>query len=393
MPETIRRFQFSFSTTLLALCTALILFILYFVMEEKAPLIVMAAIYLGIGIIGLLFPPQSAETSATAQPTESAHPEADSKHHLPLNTVEMPATQVNGEAGAVHPIALTVEEIAVHIHETTQGLVKASYSINEVTKEQAESAQEQAEVIHSTNNLMDDFLELTGRVSEQARTVNQMAQEAAQVSRTGQGAIEQSINSMDDIRRQVEAIGDTIITLAKLTRRIDEIITSVGEIATQSNLLALNASIEAARAGVHGRGFAVVADEVRSLSQQSTNSADQIRSILGEIQKAMEATLEATRTGLENVDEGVSRTREANNIMVRLAQSVSAAHESVRDIYEIIQQQSENMEDISVSMDRIERITEQNLSSTRTVESVSGNLTRLASDLQSAVGETIKTPV
>lgn len=277
-------------------------------------------------------------------------------------------------------------EMSMHVGATVDGLVRATVAINDVTVQQVASATEQAEVMRETNSLMDDFLRLSQRINEQARNISREADESAEISDVGQSAIQQSIESMDSIRAQVEAIGETIVKLAKLTQRIDEIITSVGEIATQSNLLALNASIEAARAGVHGRGFAVVAEEVRTLSQQSTQSAEQVRAILIEIQNAMKETVHATQMGVENVDIGLGRTREANDVMVRLAEAVKESRESVRDVYEVIQQQVNGIEEISINMDRIARISEQAVMGIRTVETVSSNLTHLANDLQVAIG-------
>jgi len=275
-----------------------------------------------------------------------------------------------------------LKDITTSMSVTVDGLVRATHAINDVTAQQSTSAQEQVEVIGSTNTMLDTFLELSSQISEQARQITRSSQEAADISEQGQQALEQTFQSMKDIREQVEAIGSTIVTLARHTRRIDDIITSVSEIATQSNLLALNASIEAARAGVHGRGFAVVADEVRELASQSTQSATAIRFILGEIKKSMKETVEATQTGIQNVDSGVSKTQEANEVIIQLASNVRDSRDAVNDIYGIIRQQADGMEEIAISMDRIQLITRQNLASTRTVESVSSSLTRLANDLQ-----------
>lgn len=279
------------------------------------------------------------------------------------------------------------QEVTMQMHVTVDGLVRSVQAINEATQQQSSSAGEQSDVISVTNNLLDDFLKLSERISEQALNVTKTAQETAEISGQGQEAITQAIVGMDDLREQVAAIGKTIVTLAELTRKIDEIITSVSEIATQSNLLALNASIEAARAGVHGRGFAVVADEVRSLAQQSTQAAAQVRAILAEIQNAMKETIRATEVGMDGVNDGVARTQEANEVIVQLSESVTASNMAVRDIYDVIRQQAQGLEEISISMDRIQMITQNTMASTRAVEAVSTNLTRLASDLQSAVGQ------
>ncbi|MBC7871974.1 MAG: hypothetical protein H7Y09_14105 [Chitinophagaceae bacterium] len=283
---------------------------------------------------------------------------------------------------------LTIEELgdlSIRIHVTADGLVRTSQAINEVTSQQSVAASEQADVIHMTNQMMEEFLEMSGRVSDQARAMTQTAGQVAEISGNGQVAIQQAIHGMSQIRREVNAIGTTITRLAQLTRRIDEIITSVSEVATQSNLLALNASIEAARAGKQGRGFAVVADEVRSLAQQSSGAARQVRSILAEIQSAVKETIGAIEIGMQGVDAGLTMTQQADRVMVQLGESVTASNKAVRSIYEVIRQQADGLEGIAINMERISRINQQNLASTRLFETVTTNLNRLADELQTSL--------
>ena len=277
--------------------------------------------------------------------------------------------------------------IAMQLRVTSDGLTRATEAINDVTIQLSSGAVEQADAISLTNDRLDTFLELSQQILEQARSVTLMAGQTAEFSARGQEAIANAIDGMADIRVQVTQIAETILKLGELTQRIDEIIMSVSEIATQSNLLALNASIEAARAGVHGRGFAVVAEEVRSLSQQSTTASAQVRTILGEIQHAMRETVEATQVGMQGVDSGVTMTREADDIMQTLSSSVKESFESVKSIYDVIRRQMDDLEEIAITMERIERITRQNLASTRMVETVSMNLNHLSGELQTAVGQ------
>jgi methyl-accepting chemotaxis protein len=362
--------------SLLAVFTAVVLLILYLIIQNSLLLAVCLA-YTAGGLYGIAVYQPGKPAPA---PVVTADGEPVSDEHLPIATLEMPMVHMPGSKD-------TLLDITTRMGVTVDGLVRAIHAINAVTQQQSGGAEEQAQVIKNTNSRLDDFLALSERIGTQARHVIQTAEQAAETSLSGSSAIHQSIDSMDDIRTQVEAIGETIVKLAKLTRRIDEIITSVSEIATQSNLLALNASIEAARAGAHGRGFAVVADEVRSLAQQSTASAGQVRAILIEIQQAMKETVRATESGVQNVDTGVKRTREAGTVMEQLASSVQASRDAMREIYHVIQEQSGGMEEIAISVERIERLTHQSLASTRTVEAVSANLTRLAADLQAAFGQ------
>lgn len=276
-------------------------------------------------------------------------------------------------------------QLSTRLHVTVDGLVRAVQAINDVTTQQADGANEQVDVIQMTNDMMNNFLTMSERISEQARAMSQTAQQTSQMSSQGQRAITEAIDGMDKIRQQVSEIASTIVRLAQLTRRIDEIITSVSEIATQSNLLALNASIEAARAGVHGRGFAVVADEVRSLSQQSTSAAFQVRAILAEIRDAVKQTISATEAGMEGVDAGIAKTQESDRIMLQLAANVDSSSNAVRAIYDVLRQQTDGLEEIAINMERIDRITQQNLASTRMVSTVSNNLNRLADELQNSI--------
>ena len=283
-------------------------------------------------------------------------------------------------------------DLSMRIHVTVDGLVRAAQAINEVTTQQTANADEQTDFIDNTNSRMDNFLELSEQITERARQINRTAHQTTEISKDGKESLQRVMGGIEQIRTQVQAIGDNIVMLARLTQRIDEIITSVSEIATQSNMLALNASIEAARAGVHGRGFAVVAEEVRSLSQQSTNAAQQVRDILAEIQDAVRQTISATEAGVRGAEEGVKMAQQADAVMMQLTTNVDTTHEAVRSIYDVIREQADGLEEMAISIDRIGRITQENLASTRMVATVSTNLNRLAEDLQEVVHSSASEP-
>ncbi len=272
----------------------------------------------------------------------------------------------------------------IHADATIDGMVRAAEAIGSVVEQQVIGASDQATVIQMTNAQLDEFLLLSERVGEQTRAMTRTAQEASEISVLGQESLSQAISAINQLREQVQAVAHAILRLTQLTRRIDTIITSVSEIATQSNMLALNASIEAARAGGQGRGFAVVAEEVRSLSQQSTDAARQVRAILGEIQVAVRETIDATEIGMQAADTGVGVTREANRVMSQLAVNVTASYEAIRAISEVIRQQADGMETITINLERVDRITQQNVVSIHLIESVSKSLMVLAQDLRKA---------
>jgi len=226
------------------------------------------------------------------------------------------------------------------------------------------------------------FIATGEQMQTQTRAMNHTTREASTNVTTGGVALQQVMDEMAGIREKVMIVAQSIRTLAQFAQRIDNIIGSVSEIATQSNLLAINASIEAARAGVHGRGFAVVADEVRSLSHQSTQAAGQVRAILEEIQAAMKHAIRATDEGLEQVDAGVSVATEADSVMHNLMEQVNAAQQAVTSVHDIIRQQVDGLDEMSIGVERMERVAHNTLLQTQTI---SQQLMQLAEALPASV--------
>ena len=136
--------------------------------------------------------------------------------------------------------------------------------------------------------------------------------------RAGRKSVESAIEGMQRIREQMESIAESIVQLSEQSQAIGEIIATVNDLAEQSNLLAVNAAIEAAKAGEQGKGFAVVAQEVKSLAEQSKQATAQVRTILGDIQKATSAAVMATEQGSKAVEAGVKQSGEAGESIRQL---------------------------------------------------------------------------
>ena len=275
--------------------------------------------------------------------------------------------------------------LSLQISATADGLGRASSAIHMVTSQQGSGAEQQAAVITEAVTMLNEFIALADQVRNQARTVADLSETTTTFADRGQEAINSTITGMNQIRAQVTVIAHNIAALAEQLKRIDEIIASVSEIATQSNLLALNASIEAARAGAHGRGFAVVADEVRTLSQQSKEAAAQVQTLLTEIKDAMKQTVRATELGDDQVDQGMGLSREAGETIELLAGNVNQTAEAMRSIMIAIDQQAAGLEQITQSMRNIHDVTQKNLELTRTAEIVAENLNRLSEELLVAI--------
>lgn len=259
-------------------------------------------------------------------------------------------------------------------------------ALKEVADDLSEGTREQAGLISTANQQIDSFLEQAERIGQFTREITRSTQQTGQLAQSSEAALVQSLTQMNNLKNEVTTIGQAISKLALLARRIDSIIATVGEIATQSNLLALNASIEAARAGAQGKGFAVVADEVRALSQQSDQAARQVRGILDEVQAAVLRAVEAGETGTEQADTSIQAAQQAGDAVRQIARQIDDIHRTLLQINTAVQAQTTDMETIGIQMERLDRISQQSVVSTRVTEQVTENLTRLSADLGQAVG-------
>lgn len=223
----------------------------------------------------------------------------------------------------------------------------------------------------------------TAQVSVQkAKNVSDSAQKAAQVSINGKNAVEQSIQGMHRIQNQVEIIAGSIVRLSEQSQAIGEIIASVNDLADQSHLLAVNAAIEAARAGDHGKGFSVVAQEVRSLAEQSKHATIQVRTILNEIQKATSAAVMATEQGSKAVETGVKQSTDAGESIKILSDSIVEAAQAAIQISASSQQQLTGMDQIALAMESIKQSSLQNVASTKQSETAAQTINQLGQKLQ-----------
>jgi methyl-accepting chemotaxis protein len=198
-------------------------------------------------------------------------------------------------------------------------------------------------------------------------------------------SIEDTVNGMNRIREQMESIADMVVRLSEQSQAIGEIIATVNDIAEQSNLLAVNASIEAAKAGEHGKGFAVVAQEIRSLAAQSKQATTQVRNILFDVQKAIGSAVMATEQGSKAVEEGVKLSTQAGESIDILAESVTEVTNAGIQIAASSQQQLIGMDQVVSAMENIRESSLQTASSTKQTEKAAHDLHNLGQRLQEIV--------
>jgi len=249
----------------------------------------------------------------------------------------------------------------------------------------ATGAAETAAAVSETTTVVEE-VKMTGQVSSQkARKVSEVAQKAVSVAKTGRKAVDDSVAGMGHIQDQVSSIAESIMRLSEQSQTIGEIISTVKDLAEQSNLLAVNAAIEAAKAGEQGKGFAVVAQEVKSLAEQSREATAQVRSILNDIQKATNAAVLATEQGNQAVGIGVRQSKEAGEAIRQMGESIEEAAQAAVQIVASSQEQSTGMDQVVLAMGNIKQASEENVSGMKQVEQTLQNLHDLGQKLKKLV--------
>ena len=254
-------------------------------------------------------------------------------------------------------------------------------SVSQLTSGAAETST----AVSETTTTVEEVKQTTDVSSQKAKHVAELGQKSVEISRTGLKSIEDTIHGMNRIKEQVESIADMVVRLSEQSQAIGEIIATVNDLAEQSNLLAVNASIEAAKAGEQGKGFAVVAQEIRSLAAQSKQATTQVRNILFDVQKAISSAVMATDLGSKAVEEGVKLSTQAGEAIDVLAESVTESTNAAIQIAASSQQQLIGMDQVVSAMENIREAALQMASSTKQTEKSAHDLHNLGQRLQEIV--------
>ena len=281
-----------------------------------------------------------------------------------------------------------VEKLRGQIQQIIEGvniLASAGSEIMASVSQLTSGASETATSVSETTTTVEEVKQTAVVTSQKAKHVSELGQRTAEISRAGLKSIEDTVNGMNRIREQMESIADMVVRLSEQSQAIGEIIATVNDIAEQSNLLAVNASIEAAKAGEQGKGFAVVAQEIRSLAAQSKQATTQVRNILFDVQKAIGSAVMATEQGSKAVEEGVKLSTQAGESIDILAESVTEATNAAIQIAASSQQQLIGMDQVVSAMESIREASAQTASGTKQTERAAHDLHNLGQRLQEIV--------
>jgi methyl-accepting chemotaxis protein len=304
-------------------------------------------------------------------------------------TANLALEQRTDEVGLLSKnFARMVEDLRGQIRGLVEGanvLGSAASEIVASTTQLASSASESAAAVSETTTTVEEVRQTAQMASQKAKYVSESAQKAAQFSQSGRKSTEGVVAGINRIRQQMEAIAASMGRLSEQSQAIAQIMATVEDLAAQSNLLAVNAAIEAAKAGEYGKGFSVVAQEVKSLAEQSRQATNQVRTILTDIQKATTAAVMATEQGSKAVEAGAKQTEVAGESIQALAGSVTEAAQAATQIAASSQQQLVGVDQVAGAMESIKQAAAQNVASTRQLESAARNLNELGQRLKQMV--------
>lgn len=248
----------------------------------------------------------------------------------------------------------TVQRSAIRpIQEVTNSLAASAVQIAATVEEQDRIATQQAASVNETSATMDELGTSFLATSGQADSAAGEARQSLTLVEAGNTAVEETHAAMATLKERVDAIAGQILLLSEQTSQIGTVTDLMSDLASQTNLLALNAAVEAARAGEHGRGFNVVATEIRKLADESKKSAERIRALVEEIQKATNATVMATEEGTKTVGKGMEIARETGVTFDNLAASARSSFQSIQQITLNVKQQASAVTQVVEAMNSL----------------------------------------
>jgi methyl-accepting chemotaxis protein len=275
----------------------------------------------------------------------------------------------------------TLHEVIASISQNMKGLNQSAGELSSSAASSAQTTEMQAESASSMAASVEQLSVSIDQVEEHAREARNITQASSLQSTEGGRIIHDAAAEMRHIADAVKSTASTIKELEGYSDQISSIVQVIKDIADQTNLLALNAAIEAARAGEQGRGFAVVADEVRKLAERTGNSTQEISSMIGKIQQGTQRAVQEMETGVKRVGEGVDLAHKAGDSVTGIRDSAEQTTRAVDDINLALKEQAVAARDIAQKVERIAQGSEQNSAAVAQTAASAHRLEMLAREL------------
>ncbi|MDY0749112.1 methyl-accepting chemotaxis protein [Paucibacter sp. R3-3] len=281
-------------------------------------------------------------------------------------------------AGFILTRALTQQ-----IGSAVQHVQRSSNELQSAATQQAAGARESSTAMTEITTTITELLAASRQIAESAQRVAAVAEQTVDAARTGDGTVQLAKDSITGIRQQVDMVVDHMLDLGRKSQQIGAVLDIVSELAEQTNILAINATIEATGAGEMGRRFGVVADEIRKLADRVAGSTKEIRNLIDDVRSAVNTTVMATETGSKAVDLGARQFSEVATAFTKIAGLVATTTDAAREIELSTKQQTTAVEQVNVAISNTAQ-------STRETEASSAQTFQTARQLSSLSRELLR---
>ncbi len=279
------------------------------------------------------------------------------------------------------------KNIITQVGEAVAATVSSATEISSSSEQMAAGAQEQSSQASEVASAVEQMTTTILQTTKNANNASENARNAGTEAKDGGNSVKNTIAGMARIAEVVRQSAETIQKLGASSDQIGEITKVIDEIADQTNLLALNAAIEAARAGEHGRGFAVVADEVRKLAERTTKATKEIEGMIKQIQTDTHGAVESINKGSEEVEQGKTLAEEAGVSLEKIIGSSVRVEDEIRQVATASEEQSSAAEQISKSIEGITSVSHQSAAGTQQIAKAAEDLNQLTENLQRLISQ------
>jgi methyl-accepting chemotaxis protein len=288
---------------------------------------------------------------------------------------------------AVNEMQASLTAVLEQVARNAGHVASASQKISASATEQSQGVNLQKEQTQQVATAMHEMTSSVTRISDGSNRAAEAARKATETAQQGSGVVADVVTGMRRIADSSGAVAARITSLGKSSAEIGKIAAVIDDIADQTNLLALNAAIEAARAGEQGRGFAVVADEVRKLAERTTTATKEIAGMIASIQQETQSAVEAMNVGGREVEAGVAKTTDAGQALQKIVEVAATLGEMVAQIATAAHEQTSVTEEVNHNIERIAKVTAESATGAQQSAKACQDLSNLAFDLQNVVSQ------
>lgn len=299
-----------------------------------------------------------------------------------LTTDVLPRSERDALGHSLNDMVIQMRGMIGEIKQEVNNLTSSSQEIMTSLSQLSAGAAESAAAVTETTTTTEELKQTAHLSADKAKEVLVNIEETLQTLNSSQKSVADTIQDINQIHERMKIISNSILKLSEKSLAIAEIMDTVNDLAEQSNLLAVNAAIEAAKAGEHGRSFGVVAQEIRTLAEQSKGATVQVKSLLNEIQNATNAAVLATEQGSKAVEKGVDQSTQTNESIKALSNNMAKVIQASNQISLSSQQQLIGVEQVTVAMSNINEATNQHVDQLRQIEEAISALNQVGNSLK-----------